>query len=121
MGSRRTRMEDADGPIYLFPSDPSARRLVTRSIIEKYEEIPKRATQTELKSSGDLRLVIDLRNLVAHYVPFVVGREEDLPQAIIALRHRGLLPLHEPENPFDFFMLCSYRLACGHGKLSHWP
>jgi len=98
----------------LFFADPSARgELVRLSTWDKYLEIPRRLSSVRFGGSSELRALLNLRNEIAHYLPFYTGIGDDpVPNCFRELQQKGLFITSPQGGDFDFTQkLSSYRLA----------
>ncbi len=98
----------------LFFADSSSRgELVRLSTWKKYLEIPRRLNNAKLDGSSELSTLLDLRNEIAHYLPFYTGIEDDpVPQRFKEMQQKGLFITPPQGGDFDFAQkLSSYRLA----------
>ena len=92
---------------------PGARCLATRPLLQKYRGIFRQLERPEPTIDPDLALAVDLRNEIAHHLPYLTSDKDWLPSSLQGLRDRGLLHDygHPEAGPPFTQMLFSYALA----------
>jgi hypothetical protein len=95
----------------LFMADKSDRVVALHPVLRKYYEIAKRANGAEVPLNQELEMLVDVRNEIAHYLPYRTTEQDKVPRRFAELQRRGLfITTRDPDWHFTQ-KLSSYRLA----------
>lgn len=76
--------------LLVFLSDESAKELVGLPITKKFRAILGRAGDLDPTELNDLELLVHIRHEIAHFIPYIVTQEDNVPRHLQELQRRGL-------------------------------
>lgn len=98
-----------------IPSQQRLSELIEMTTKAKYRALARATTGIEIADAADLGLLIDVRNEIVHFLPYIqrIDSGETVPERLGALEKKKLLIISgDPSADFHFSQkLCSYALA----------